>query len=588
MRLDPETGDARLFGLPPGVDFPQALVRGLETRLEGAAPEDWARVTLIVNTNRMARRLRDLFDAGPARLLPRILLVTDLARLLPEPLPKSHRTDLRRKLDLMSLVRKLVETQSHFALHGALFDLTSSLTDLFDEMEAEGVPPEVISTLDVTDESGHWARTQAFIGIARQYLDTLEGARDTAAQARAIMDGLSAHWAEAPPPGPIILAGSTGSRGAVLSLMQAILKLPQGAVVLPGFDFEMPGHGWAAMSSQDHPQYRFLALARALGQKRPLVTAWDKTPPPSALRNRVVSLALRPAPATDAWLEEGPSLGPLGAALDNVTVLEAESTRQEAQAIALRLRQAAEDGQSAALVSPDRMLTRQVTAALEQWDLLPDDSAGTPLQLTPPGRFLRHTAQLFTRKLDAEALLTLLKHPLTASSEARGQHLRNLQALELRIRDVGMPYPDATGLARLADDEGWAAWLGHTLCQQERPEETRALSQWITDHLRIAEDLASGPGGAPSGLWQQRAGIAAKLVMDRLSAESQTEILMPARDYVDLISGLMAGEEVRDRDAPHPGIMIWGTIEARVQGADLVILGGMNDGTWPQSPTPDP
>jgi RecB family exonuclease len=34
--------------------------------------------------------------------------------------------------------------------------------------------------------------------------------------------------------------------------------------------------------------------------------------------------------------------------------------------------------------------------------------------------------------------------------------------------------------------------------------------------------------------------------------------------------------------------MIWGTLEARVQGADLVILGGLNDGTWPAQPPPDP
>ncbi len=47
-------------------------------------------------------------------------------------------------------------------------------------------------------------------------------------------------WEETPPQHPIILAGSTGSRGTTLLLMQAIAKLPQGAVILPGFDFDMP------------------------------------------------------------------------------------------------------------------------------------------------------------------------------------------------------------------------------------------------------------------------------------------------------------------------------------------------------------
>ena len=34
--------------------------------------------------------------------------------------------------------------------------------------------------------------------------------------------------------------------------------------------------------------------------------------------------------------------------------------------------------------------------------------------------------------------------------------------------------------------------------------------------------------------------------------------------------------------------MFWGTLEARVQGCDLVILGGLNDSVWPKAPEPDP
>ena len=68
----------RVFGLPPGVDFPKALVAGLVARHKNLPPEALARVTLVVNTRRMARRIQDLFDAGPARLLPRIELLSNL------------------------------------------------------------------------------------------------------------------------------------------------------------------------------------------------------------------------------------------------------------------------------------------------------------------------------------------------------------------------------------------------------------------------------------------------------------------------------------------------------------------------------
>ncbi|MHA1127624.1 MAG: PD-(D/E)XK nuclease family protein, partial [Alphaproteobacteria bacterium] len=53
-------------------------------------------------------------------------------------------------------------------------------------------------------------------------------------------------------------------------------------------------------------------------------------------------------------------------------------------------------------------------------------------------------------------------------------------------------------------------------------------------------------------------------------------------------SVLNNGEVREEAYLPHPNIAIMGTLEARVQSADLVILGGMNEGIWPSSPQPDP
>ena len=54
----------RVFAVPLGVDFPAALVRGLSTRTNGQPPEALARTRLIVNTRRMARRIRSIYDEG--------------------------------------------------------------------------------------------------------------------------------------------------------------------------------------------------------------------------------------------------------------------------------------------------------------------------------------------------------------------------------------------------------------------------------------------------------------------------------------------------------------------------------------------
>lgn len=467
-------------------------------------------------------------------------------------------------------------------------------------MQGEGVTPDDIAQLDVTDQSGHWERAKVFLGIVQDYLTLTESAPDKEARQRTHVQALAALWAENPPSNPIIIAGSTGSRGTTMLLMQAVAKLPQGAIVLPGFDDQLPSDVWAALDdpliSEDHPQFRFYSLMKGLDSSANAVKSWQDTVAPSPARNRLVSLSLRPAPVTDAWRIEGPQLHDLEDATKDMTLVLAETPRAEALAIALRLRQAAQDGQTAALITPDRMLGRRVTAALTRWDILPDDSAGTPLHLSPPGRFLRHVAGLMTTKLDAEALLTLLKHPLTHSGEDRNFHQLYTQRCELAIRRTGLPYPQADAFTdmcktALPDDEAfsaWAAWVAQsTMGHQETG--MQPLDYWVAQHLALANALAAGPTATDDHeLWRQKAGKEAHRVMQELSTEAAFGTSLTARDYADLVGALLAASEVRDRDAPHPEIMIWGTLEARVQGADLVILGGLNDGAWPEAPAPDP
>ena len=74
-------------------------------------------------------------------------------------------------------------------------------------------------------------------------------------------------------------------------------------------------------------------------------------------------------------------------ALAGVAVLEAPGAEDEAEAIALILREAVETpGRTAALVSPDRVLARRVAVRLEAWGMRVEDSAGQPFGKTPSAR----------------------------------------------------------------------------------------------------------------------------------------------------------------------------------------------------------
>ncbi|MGY9048564.1 MAG: double-strand break repair protein AddB, partial [Rhodobacterales bacterium] len=583
----------RLFGLAPGIDFPEALVVGLRDRLAGQPPEAMARVELIVNTHRMRRRLREIFDAGPAGFLPRISLLTDLTDpglILPKAVPP-----LRRRLELVQLVSTLLDRQPDLAPRAALYDLADSLAQLMDEMQIEDVPPEKIEALDVTDQSGHWERALTFVRIVQRYFDLSEDMPDSGALQRMAVQQTLSLWENSPPSHPVIIAGSTGSRRTTAQLIHAAARLPQGAVVLPGYDFDMPAAVWDQLSDsltgEDHPQFRFAAMLSALDLSPDEVLPWADTPPPSKGRNRLISLALRPAPVTSQWLTEGPELPLLDIATAELTLVEAQSSREEALAIALRLRQAAEDGQTAALITPDRMLSRQVTAALDRWDILPDDSAGIPPQLTPPGRFLRHVSALFQQDLTAEALLTLLKHPLSHTGAGRSDHLRRTRDLELYIRRKGIPYPTPevlNGWGEVTENSGWVKWILATFVQPPQIGNL-SLSEWLERHILRAEAIAAGSESEDHAeLWAENAGRAVQAIVADLQGEAGHGGEMDARDYGDLFGAILSRGEVRNPDTPHPHIRIWGTIEARVMGADLLILGGLNEGSWPEVPSPDP
>ncbi|SDI77253.1 double-strand break repair protein AddB [Aliiruegeria lutimaris] len=591
---------ARLFAVGLGQDYPKALVDGLAARLPESDPTAWARCTIYVNSGRMLRRIRDEFDAGPPRLLPKLRLLSELSDAADFPEIPQALKPLELKLDLAELLMSLIETNPELAPRSAVFDLAESLAALLDEMHGEGVGPETLAALDVGGFAQHWEQGRAIVEAAFTYFgDRSDRLAGSEARRRLIVKALSERWEHTPPKGTIVIAGSTGSRGATRILMEAVAQLPNGHVVLPGFDFDQPPSVWKALErgipAEDHPQYRFKALLDGLELAPDEINPWADTPPAVPERNRLLSLALRPAPVTDQWRHEGRRLTGLTAATAEMTLVEAPNQRAEAGAIALRLRKAVEDGRKAALISPDRMLTRRVTAALQRWDIEPDDSAGEPLHQAAPGRFLRHVAQLLEVAPELPQLLVLLKHPITASSrEVRGPHLRWTRELELYLRARGTTHPGAAELRGFAEDqkvkdgrEDWAEWLAGLLASVRRGK-AASLSDHVVNHLDLAERLATGFGGEDTGkLWKKDSGETAASAMQALHDAGDRGGAMTARDYATLLHGHLSGFNVLDPVRPHPNVMIWGTLEARVGGADLVILAGLTDGTWPDLPQPD-
>ncbi len=592
----------RIFATPLGVDFCAALIDGVEARLAGQGPEALARVEIFVANARMQRRLQALYMQRGPGLLPRIRPILSLSETADLDGLPPVKSPLEVRLELAQLIAQLIDANPDLAPRAALYDLADSLADFMGEMVEEGVGPADLMALDMGKHSEHWDRAREFLGIASALLAQDDRLIPEARQAM-VVDRLVAQWRQNPPDHPMIVAGSTGSRRATFRLMQAVATLPQGAVILPGLDTDLPRAVWRRLledrkrelAGEDHPQYRLARVLDEAGIDPADIALWGKHTQVRPARNALVSLALRPAPVTNQWRTEGPKLADIAGAVADVTLLEAPTPQAEATAIALRLRAAIEDGQRAALVTPDRRLARKVTAQLDRWRVKPDDSAGDVLAQTAPGRFLRQVAEARTEPLTAETLVALLKHPLCHTGAERGDHTRRVNDFELQKLRKGLAFPTPEALLAWAqereNDDGavaWAEWLSPLLSMDIRTG-PRPIARHLEAHMALAHRLAGGPGTEESGeLYEQEAGREAARLMADLAADAPYGGSMSARDYADFFTSLAHDREVRFALRPHADVLIWGTQEARVQGADITILAGLNEGTWPGAAEADP
>lgn len=590
----------RVFALPVGADFGRGFLDGLLARLRDKPPEALARVRIYVNTRRTATRLHDMLLDGGARLLPDVRLITDLANDPQGPADLPPRlSPLRRKLYLAQLIAAYLDQNTSAAPRSSVFDLADSLAELLDEFHSEGVSLDRLRDIDVSDHSRHWEQSRSFLDILNRFLGE-NGFNDEAAQLYAAAGATARHWAENPPNHPVIVAGSTGSRGATALLMRAVAQLPQGAVVLPGLDRNLTASTARRLAEDalitDHSQTGLARFCGTLGLRLDQVSEWHETKTITSARNSFISLALTPAPVTYTWLESGPTIKPhLEEALGRVSLIEAATRKEEAAAIALCLRNAVEDGRKSALITPDRDLSRRVAAELSRWSILPDDSGGEPLHLTPPGIFLRLVAEMFGRGLTPKSIISLAKHPLTDSgAHGRVAHLRYTRKLEMDLRQRRTPEVSPEVLAATVADwkdtaaDRWVAWLINIL-QSFENQRKMPLSVWVAMHRTAAESIAAGPSGsAENELWRKDAGEKARRLFDELAGEADAGGSLTAGEYRALIDTVLQAQSEREAVITHPLVSIWGTLEARVQGADLVVLGGLNEGTWPKMPKADP
>ena len=519
---------------------------------------------------------------------------------------------LKRQAILARLILARDRAEGGPGAAGRAFALARELGALLDTLTTEGVDPAQLAGLVPERFAEQWQVNLDFLQIVTESWPAIlaeEGAVDAADARDRRLRLLAESWRASPPEGPVLVAGSTGSIPAAAELIGTVAALPQGAVLLPGLDLDLDETSWR-LAPASHPQYGLKKLLVAIGIEREAVRLWPGTQREPA-RGALVRETLRPAETADAWQKRLGGLGPeRDAAFRGLGVLEAPNEGAESLAVALLMREALETpGRTAQFVTPDRNLARRVAAELGRFGLEVDDSAGEPLSLSPPGTFLRLTVEAAAAGLAPVPLLACLKHPLCRLGLAPGEIRSAVRRLERWLLRGPRPEAGIEGLKKrlatlLADrhaegrpappaQERAVAELLATIGDAFAPLiETLSLPETSLDtllraHLTTAEAL-SAEASSGALLWGGDAGeAAARLLSEAFEAADPLAAIDP-KGYPHLFDELLAGAVVRPRGRRHPRLAILGPLEARLLSADRLILGGLNEGTWPAIATVDP
>lgn len=593
----PAARPGAVASIPMGVPFLRTLASWWLGPASGEAGA--ADALFLVPTRRAARALTEAFLAeteGAPLLLPRIVAIGAVDEV---PLALAGALDLppaiepKRRLAL--LARQIL------ALNGAggaprtaerAWALAEALADLLDEAARADVDLAAALPGLVADEfATHWAITLDFLRIVTEHWPAVlaaEGAMDPAARQIALLRAQAAQWRAAPPAHPVIAAGTTGAIPAVAELLQVVAALPGGRVVLPGLDRTLADEAWAKLGPT-HPQASLKSLIAALGVARAEVVELGG---PDRARDRaaLLSRALLPGETLHLWQESG------SPPVAGLSLLRPADQQEEAAAAALILRAALETpGATAALITPDRALAQRVSAELLRFGVVADDSAGEALAETPPAVFLRLLATAWAEALAPVPLLSLLKHPLAQAGLPPGQCREAARALERAALRGPRPSPGLAGLRRTKADPAFLDRLAACLAPLEALPGRAPPDAQLRALIEAAEALgASEDMSGAHLLWREEEGEALADALTGLLAAWAHLPPQTCEELPGLLLAGLAGTAIRTRRAlrgraaagdaameEHPRLFIWGLLEARLQSADTVVLGGLTEGVWP-------
>ncbi len=495
--------------------------------------------------------------------------------------------------------------------------LSADLASFLDQAQTEEVDLSQLNDIDfvASEYALKWQETVNFLSIITNkwpHYKNNNAKVDPSEYRNRLLRLQAKLWRENPPLKPIIAAGSTGSIPATADLLKQVLELPNGMVILPGLDKTMSSKAWASLAEEHaHPQSGLYHLLQRLELSRHQVRGLVQRQNIEGFDNlsaryQFVNMALLPSEHTAQWScsDMTPNMKQ---ALKGFSLYEAPDMRREAVAIALALREVLETkDKTAVLVTPDRYLARRVVAELKRWNIDINDTAGISLGDDQVGVLIRLVLEAVSREFAPIAFLSVLKHAYVCLQGDRGAHLkrvhllehallrggrgaRNLEGYAKQLKQISQnddthndaldKRPDYDDLARLLEK---VEHVFAPLLELGKKAKARDIAKALLFVLQHLMDHELGAGGHATHDAEEEA-------FSLLEALMQIDgPLVPIEEWAGLFNHWLAQRQTRPNRALHPRLSIMGLLEARLVNADVMILGGLNEGVWPHLPDTGP
>ena len=338
---------------------------------------------------------------------------------------------------------------------------------------------------------------------------------------------VTTHWEQTPPLFPVMIAGTTGTVPATRRLIQTVLGLTQGVVILPGYSALLSDE-W---QHEHHPQHRLHFLKEQIGFEPHVIESLN---PPH-----------------------------------EKTTLTCDDLNHEAWTISCLVRQHFDQNKKILIVTNHKELGEKILRCLDYWHIHTNLSTGKPYIQSPFGQFIKLTFSLFDEP-DLATLLSVLKHPFV---QKLSNNLDAITGFEktLRFSETLAYFKNSWDVLNTSEND----LINHLAIFRESypflKDKIIAYQSWLTPYVEQFPDL----------------GIFCHQIEQMLEYDP---FIPSIRNYehgsfIDWILSLCKSIHETSGLASHVDIVT--PFEGRLHFCDVVILAGLNEGSWPTTDNAD-